>query len=84
MHEAPQVLHYGMAGQGMKLKPGMTFTIEPMVNQGGAKTKTKLTHETLGGRFRNHRLSKSLVFRAFKKHRLNIGKSLKTSDYENL
>ncbi|SDG76584.1 methionyl aminopeptidase [Vibrio xiamenensis] len=41
MHEAPQVLHYGMAGQGMKLKPGMTFTIEPMVNQGGAKTKTK-------------------------------------------
>ncbi len=41
MHEAPQVLHYGMPGQGMKLKPGMTFTIEPMVNQGGAKTKTK-------------------------------------------
>lgn len=41
MHEAPQVLHYGMAGQGMKLKPGMTFTIEPMVNQGGSKTKTK-------------------------------------------
>ncbi len=41
MHEAPQVLHYGVPNQGMKLKPGMTFTIEPMVNQGGAKTKTK-------------------------------------------
>ena len=41
MHEEPQVLHYGKAGSGMQLKPGMVFTIEPMLNQGTAKTKTK-------------------------------------------
>ena len=33
-HEDPQVLHYGHAGSGMELKPGMVFTIEPMVNLG--------------------------------------------------
>lgn len=33
-HEDPQVLHYGKEGSGMELKPGMTFTIEPMVNAG--------------------------------------------------
>ena len=33
-HEAPQVLHYGRKGQGVVLKPGMIFTIEPMINQG--------------------------------------------------
>ena len=33
-HEDPQVLHYGMPGEGLKLRPGMTFTIEPMVNAG--------------------------------------------------
>ncbi len=33
-HEDPQVLHYGTPGSGDVLKPGMTFTIEPMVNQG--------------------------------------------------
>jgi len=33
-HEDPQVLHYGKAGTGMALKPGMTFTIEPMINAG--------------------------------------------------
>src|SRR5690606_5843398 len=41
MHEAPQILHYGQAGKGMVLKEGMTFTIEPMINQGKAKVKTK-------------------------------------------
>ena len=41
MHEAPQVLHYGAAGTGMLLKPGMVFTIEPMLNQGSAKVKMK-------------------------------------------
>ncbi|HGY2264956.1 type I methionyl aminopeptidase [Morganella morganii] len=41
MHEAPQVLHYGVHGKGTELKEGMTFTIEPMINQGGAKIKTK-------------------------------------------
>ncbi len=33
-HEDPQVLHYGKPGSGEKLVPGMTFTIEPMVNAG--------------------------------------------------
>ena len=38
-HEEPQVLHYGRAGSGMELKQGMTFTIEPMINQGRAETR---------------------------------------------
>ncbi len=38
-HEAPQVLHYGKPGQGLKLEPGMTFTIEPMVNAGKRQIK---------------------------------------------
>ena len=33
-HEDPQVLHYGRPGTGEMLVPGMTFTIEPMVNAG--------------------------------------------------
>lgn len=33
-HEEPQVLHFGQFGQGLELKKGMTFTIEPMVNMG--------------------------------------------------
>jgi methionyl aminopeptidase len=33
-HEDPQVLHYGERGQGLQLVPGMTFTVEPMVNAG--------------------------------------------------
>lgn len=33
-HEDPQVLHYGKKGTGLKLKEGMTFTIEPMINMG--------------------------------------------------
>jgi methionyl aminopeptidase len=33
-HEDPQVLHYGQAGTGMTLEPGLTFTVEPMVNAG--------------------------------------------------
>ena len=40
-HEDPQVLHYGRAGTGMELQEGMTFTIEPMINQGKAKVKQK-------------------------------------------
>ena len=38
-HEEPQVLHYGRKGTGMVLEPGMTFTIEPMVNAGRRQTK---------------------------------------------
>ena len=33
-HEAPNILHYGTKNTGMELKPGMTFTIEPMINSG--------------------------------------------------
>ena len=33
-HEDPQVLHHGRPGSGVTLRAGMTFTIEPMVNQG--------------------------------------------------
>jgi methionyl aminopeptidase len=33
-HEEPQVLHYGRPGTGLKLAPGMIFTIEPMINAG--------------------------------------------------
>jgi len=33
-HEDPQVLHYGKPGRGLRLQPGMTFTVEPMVNIG--------------------------------------------------
>ena len=33
-HEEPQVLHYGKPATGMPLEPGMTFTIEPMINAG--------------------------------------------------
>lgn len=41
MHEAPQVMHFGQKGKGLVLKEGMTFTIEPMINQGKAKIKQK-------------------------------------------
>lgn len=41
MHEEPQVLHYGSVNSGMQLQAGMTFTIEPMINQGSHKTKLK-------------------------------------------
>jgi methionyl aminopeptidase len=33
-HESPNVLHYGKKNTGISLKPGMTFTIEPMINSG--------------------------------------------------
>ncbi len=38
-HEDPQVLHYGRKGTGIKLVPGMVFTIEPMINLGRRDTK---------------------------------------------
>ena len=38
-HTAPTILHYGKAGEGMQLEPGMIFTIEPMINAGRAETK---------------------------------------------
>ncbi|HEY4143919.1 type I methionyl aminopeptidase [Pinirhizobacter sp.] len=38
-HDEPQVLHYGRSGTGLELKPGMTFTVEPMINAGRPQTK---------------------------------------------
>ena len=38
-HEPPNVLHYGSKNSGMELRPGMTFTIEPMINAGKFQTK---------------------------------------------
>lgn len=37
-HEPPQILHFGRKGTGEVLRPGMTFTIEPMINQGTHRT----------------------------------------------
>ena len=39
-HEEPQVLHYGKPGTGMRLLPGMMFTIEPMINAGRPGIRT--------------------------------------------
>ncbi len=38
-HEEPQVLHYGRPQTGLKLQPGMVFTIEPMINAGKASIR---------------------------------------------
>ena len=40
MHEDPSVPNYGTPGRGVRLLPGMTITIEPMVNQGVKEVKT--------------------------------------------
>jgi methionyl aminopeptidase len=39
-HDEPQILHYGKKNTGLQLTTGMTFTIEPMINQGVWQTKT--------------------------------------------
>ncbi|MEK7825959.1 MAG: type I methionyl aminopeptidase [Nitrospirota bacterium] len=39
LHEEPQVPNFGASGQGPRLKEGMVFAIEPMVNMGGAATR---------------------------------------------
>jgi len=39
-HEEPNILHYGKKGTGTKIKAGMIFTIEPMINLGQYETKT--------------------------------------------
>ena len=38
-HDEPQVLHYGQPGEGLVLQAGMTFTIEPMINEGKRHAK---------------------------------------------
>ena len=54
-HEDPQVLHYGKPGTGVKLEPGMTFTIEPMVNLG--KRHVKLLNDDWTVVTKDHSLS---------------------------
>jgi methionyl aminopeptidase len=39
IHEKPDIPHYGLPGKGLRIKEGMVFTIEPMVNVGEWKTK---------------------------------------------
>lgn len=41
MHEEPSVLNFGRRGTGLKLREGMVFTIEPMINQGTRRVTTE-------------------------------------------
>ncbi|WP_442678451.1 type I methionyl aminopeptidase [Sphingomonas sp. ASY06-1R] len=41
MHEEPSILNFGRPGTGLKLREGMTFTIEPMINQGSRMVATE-------------------------------------------
>jgi len=41
MHEPPEVLHWGRPNTGLRLKEGMVFTIEPMINQGKDDVETE-------------------------------------------
>ena len=54
-HEDPQVLHYGKPGTRERLEPGMTFTIEPMVNAG--KRHVKLLPDGWTVVTKDHKLS---------------------------
>lgn len=54
-HEDPQVMHYGEPGTGEKLVPGMTFTIEPMINAG--KRHVKLLKDNWTVVTKDHSLS---------------------------
>ncbi len=54
-HEEPQVLHYGEPGTGIELVPGMTFTIEPMINAG--RKETRLLSDNWTVVTRDHSLS---------------------------
>jgi methionyl aminopeptidase len=54
-HEDPQVLHYGLPGTGLELRPGMTFTVEPMINAG--KKEIKLLPDNWTVVTRDHSLS---------------------------
>jgi methionyl aminopeptidase len=54
-HEEPQVMHYGKANTGLELKEGMTFTIEPMINQG--KRHCKLLPDEWTVVTKDHKLS---------------------------
>ena len=56
-HEEPKVSHVGAPGKGLRLRPGMTFTIEPMINLGTGDGKVRdddLTVGTLDGKISAH------------------------------
>ncbi len=55
MHEQPNVLHYGCRGEGKILTPGMTFTIEPMLNVG--KKDVKVLADKWTAVTKDHKLS---------------------------
>ncbi|MBM4764443.1 type I methionyl aminopeptidase [Bacillus sp. B15-48] len=53
IHEKPDIPHYGLPGKGARIKEGMVFTIEPMVNLGEWKTKmdtNRWTARTIDGK----------------------------------
>lgn len=54
-HEDPQVLHYGSRGTGLQLQPGMTLTVEPMINAG--KRHVKLLNDGWTVVTKDHSLS---------------------------
>ena len=57
LHEDPSVPNYGTAGRGVRLLPGMTLAIEPMINQGTARIKVLpdgWTVKTLDGKLSAH------------------------------
>lgn len=54
MHEDPQVLNYGRRGTGMKLREGMVFTIEPMINQETQRVSTQSDGWTVVTNDRKH------------------------------
>lgn len=54
-HEEPQILHYGKAGTGAVMEPGMIFTIEPMINVG--KRHVKLLNDNWTVVTKDHSLS---------------------------
>lgn len=47
LHEEPFVFHFGQKGDSLKLRPGMVFTVEPMINEGTAATKVKFDRWTV-------------------------------------
>ncbi|MDZ5473529.1 type I methionyl aminopeptidase [Bacillus sp. 31A1R] len=54
IHESPNVPHYGLPGKGPRIKEGMVFTIEPMINVGEYQTKmdsNKWTARTIDGKY---------------------------------
>ena len=54
-HEDPKVLHFGKENTGLKLKPGMVFTIEPMINVG--KPDIRILPDGWTAVTRDHKLS---------------------------